>query len=318
MSYSDIWGFTLINGIMSVIVIFLILTVGFWFSIKKRWPQNTTSVLSLIVVRISAPALAIVSISDRFNRELLHQSAFNVLIIMGYTAMLYLTGRLLAKILKLAGGKKTVFVVSFTFSNTIFIGLPINAIVFGHEGLPYLFTFYIVTLVGFWSLGAYELAGASSSQSKGFTVKRMFTPGLGGVVIGILLVQLGWKLPMVMDSSLRYLSNLTVPLSLLVIGANLAVFGKGIAKIRLDELLIILGKFVISPLYLYLLLHFFGVAGLPFQVFLLTASMPCHMQTSILAEYYGVEGEYASRLVSVSTLVSLFTIPVFVSFLVTR
>lgn len=306
----------MINGIMSVIVIFLILTVGFWFSVKKRWPDNTTSVLSLIVVRISAPALAIVSISDRFNKELLHQSAFNVLIIMGYTSMLYLTGKLIARILKLTDGKKTVFIVSFTFSNTIFIGLPINAIVFGHEGLPYLFTFYIVTLVGFWSLGAYELASACPSHGKKFSVKRMFTPGLGGVIAGILLVQIDQRLPMVLDNSLRYLSNLTVPLSLLVIGANLAVFGKGFSKIRIDELLIIAGKFIISPLYLYLLLRFFGVTGLPFQVFLLTASMPCHMQTSILAEYYGVEGEYASRLVSISTLVSLITIPVYVTLLV--
>jgi predicted permease len=57
------------------------------------------------------------------------------------------------------------------------------------------------------------------------------------------------------------------------------------------------------------------VEGLAFQVFMLTATMPCHMQTSILAEYYEVESEYASKLVSLSTLVCLVTIPLYATLL---
>jgi predicted permease len=39
------------------------------------------------------------------------------------------------------------------------------------------------------------------------------------------------------------------------------------------------------------------------------------MQTSILAEYYEVESEYASKLVSLSTLVCLVTIPLYATLL---
>jgi len=305
----------MINGIISVIVIFLIFGVGFWFSLRKTWPANTPSVLSFLVVKIAAPTLAIISISDRFTKELLRASAFNLLILLFYSILLYLTAKVLSKVMHLKDGKKTVFEVTFTFNNTIFIGLPINQIVFGNDGLPYLFTFYIITLAGFWSLGAFEIAKASPLHSGGFSLKKIFSPGLIGVLIGGALVQLNWSIPLVFDTALSYLGNLTVPLSLLVIGANLVAFTKGIPKITVDEVLILAGKFIISPLYMFLLLHFFHIEGLAFQVFMLTSTMPCHMQTSILAEYYGVEGVYASKLVSLSTLVCLITIPLYVSLL---
>lgn len=306
----------MINGILSVFVIFLIFAVGFWFSSRKLWPDGTTSVLSSIVVKIAAPALAIISISDRFTPELLRSSVFNLLILCGYTLLLFLTGKLLSKALHLKEGKKAVFEVTFTFSNTIFIGLPINEIVFGHQGLPYLFTFYLITLVGFWSLGAYMLAKASPLHPKGFSLKKIFSPGLIGVIIGSFLAQLEWTLPLPLDTAMRYLAALCVPLSLLVIGANLVFFTKGIPKITKDEWMILAGKFIISPLYMFILLRIFHVEGLAFQVFMLTATMPCHMQTSILAEFYGVESGYASKLVSLSTLVCLITIPIYVYLLV--
>lgn len=305
----------MINGIISVFVIFLIFSVGFWFSYRKTWPSNTPSALSFLVVKIAAPALAIISISDRFTRELLRASAFHLLILIIYTALLYLTGKLLSRFLHLETGRKAVFEVTFTFSNTIFIGLPINEIVFGSEGLPYLFTFYIITLSGFWSIGAYELAKASPMHSGRFSLKKILSPGLIGVLIGGALVELDLHVPMAIDSALRYLGNLTVPLSLLVIGANLVVFTKGISKITVDETVILICKFCLSPLYMLILLSIFHVDGIAFQVFMLTAAMPCHMQTSILAEYYKVEGPYASKLVSLSTLASLITIPAFVTLL---
>ncbi len=305
----------MISGIISVIVIFLICAVGFWFNFRKTWPANTPGVLSFLVVKIAAPSLAVISISDRFTRELLLSSAFYLLILVIYTGLLYLTGKLFSKMLRLKAGRKTVFEVTFTFSNTIFIGLPINEIVFGHEGLPYLFTFYLITLAGFWSLGAYELAKASPLHSGGFSIQKILSPGLIGVMIGGVLVQLDWSIPLALDSAMRYTGNLTVPLSLLVIGANLVVFASGIPRITIDEFIILAGKFVISPLYMFLILKMFHVEGLAFQVFMLTSAMPCHMQTSILAEYYEVEGAYASKLVSLSTLVSLVAIPVFVAFL---
>ena len=269
-----------------------------------------------MVVQIAAPALAVVSIENRFTPDMLRAAVWNLLIIVGSILLMYAVGRVVSKILKLPRAKRAVFITTFTFNNTMFIGLPINQIVFGHDGLPYLFTFYLVTIVMFWSLGAYTLCKASGTGGKSFSVKKIFSPGLIGVLIGCALVELEWKLPTILETSLTYLGDICVPLSLLVIGSNLAKSMKhGLQRITLDQIIIMIGKFVLHPLIIWGAFSLFGVGGLPLKVFILTASLPCHAQTAIVSEFYNLEGEYASNLVSLSTLISLVTIPVYASIL---
>lgn len=86
-------------------------------------------------------------------------------------------------------------------------------------------------------------------------------------------------------------------------------------KITIDQIVILFGKFVLNPLLIWGAFSLMGVSGLPLKVFIMAASLPCHAQTAILAQFYDVEGEYASNLVSLSTLVSLITIPVYAGIL---
>lgn len=307
---------TLLNGIISVLVVFIILGVGFYFTKRKKWPDNTNKVFSTTVVQIAAPSLAIVSIENRFTPDMLRAAFWNLLIIAASLFFMYVLGKLLSRLLKLPPKKRAVFETTFTFNNTMFIGLPINQIVFGHEGLPYLFTFYLVTIVLFWSLGAYTLCKASNMGGKSFSVKKIFSPGLIGVLIGCLLVEMEWHLPVILETSLTYLGDICVPLSLLVIGSNLAKsVSRGVAKVTKDQVVILLGKFILHPLIIWGAFSLLGIDGLPLKVFILTASLPCHAQTAIMAEYYDLEGEYASNLVSLSTLISLVTIPIYASIL---
>lgn len=306
----------MLNGLISVLVVFVILAVGFFFTNKKIWPENTNQVFSITVVQIAAPALAIISIENRFTPQLLHRSVLNLVIIVASILIMLALGKLFAHLLSLQNGKKAVFQVTFTFNNTMFIGLPIIQIVFGNDGLPYLFTFYLATIVLFWTIGAYTLSKASSMEGASFSIKKIFSPGLVGVIIGCVLVELELHLPLILETSLTYLSNICVPLSLLVIGSNLSKsWSKGFTKITVDQVVIMLGKFVIHPLIVFFLFKLWGVDGLPLHVFILTAAMPCHAQTAILAQFYDVEGEYASNLVSLSTLISLFTIPIYANLL---
>lgn len=304
------------NGIISVLIVFIILGVGAFFTWTKRWPENTTKVFSVTVVQIAAPSLAIVNIENGFTAAMLKDSALYLILIVCSMFLMFFLGKLLSVLLKLPPKKKTVFQTTFTFNNTMFIGLPIIRIIFGEEGLPYLFVFYLVTLVMFWSLGAYVLCNASDRTDARFSPKKIFSPGLVGVIIGCFLVVTGLKLPYILETSLSYLSQICVPLSLLVIGSNLAKsLKRGFSRISLDQILIFLGKFVIHPLIIWGMFSVAGVSGLPLKVFILTASLPCHAQNAIMAEYYGLEGEYASNLVSLSTLISLFTIPFYANLL---
>lgn len=301
---------------MSVLVIFIIMAVGFYFTKREKWPANTNKVFSVAVVQIAAPALAIVSIENHFTPQLLQASFRNLLVIAGSVLLMHFIGKLLSRVMKLPRKRKAVFETTFTLNNTMFIGLPIISIVFGREGLPYLFTFYLVSIVTFWSLGAYTLARASDSPDSSFSIKNILSPGLIGVFIGCTLAGTSVHLPMVLETSLTYLGDICVPLSLLVIGSNLAAsFSGGIPRITVDMLVIMAGKFIIHPFIIWSAFTLLGVTGLPLNVFIMMAALPCHAQTAIMAEYYGLEAQYASNLVSLSTIISLVTIPVYAAIL---
>ncbi|MDR2354580.1 MAG: AEC family transporter [Clostridiales Family XIII bacterium] len=305
------------SGLISVGIIFIIFAVGFVLELRGIWPLRTPEALSFVVVKLAAPCLAVTSITARFSRELLRDSLVLLLIAALHILAQFLLSKALSRGLRLVAGRKTIFEVTFTFSNVIFIGLPINQIVFGDEGVSFLFAYYIVILAAFWSFGAAQIASAASADAadarSGVSPANIFNPGFIGVVVGAVLVQIGVKPPVVFDTALGYLADLTVPLSLLVIGANLTVLARGIPRVSPDEIVILLGKFIISPLLMIGLLCAFGVRDLPFWVFLLSSTMPCHMQTSILASHYGVEAAYASGLVGLSTLIGIVTIPVCVA-----
>jgi predicted permease len=285
--------------------------LGFFLAYKKLWPEQTPAVLSMIVVRVAAPCLALTSIVNNFDRSMLFDSLVLLLIAALHISILYIAGKGFAKLLKLNTKKEVIFKLMFSFANVIFIGLPVNEIIFGNACLPFLFVFYAVILALFWGFGANRIASVAH-EKKTLTSKiiNIFNPGFIAVLIGIPLACLGLHLPGVLDISLTYLSKLTVPLSLLFVGANLIFIAKGMPKLHLDDIFILLGKFVISPLLMFAMLKIAGVSGTAFGVFMLSSAMPCHMQTAILAGHYNVEPEYASRLIGLTTLASIVVIPV--------
>jgi predicted permease len=305
----------MLEGLISVAVIFLIFSVGFLFSARKIWPENATASLSVIVIKIAAPCLAVVGLADDMPPALLKSALLLIVISFLHVGMLYAAGKGLSRLLRLDAGRRAIFEVTFTLNNVIFIGLPINQIAFGPSGLPFLFTYYIVSLLVCWSVGVYEIARVSQTHANGISWKTLLSPGLIGVFAGTFLGAFQLAIPGVIHMVLQYLAGLCVPLSLLVIGANLTTFTKSFSPPSKDEIVSMAGKFLISPLFMLLLLTVFGVNGLPFRVLMLSSSMPCHMQTSILAHYYDVESEYAARLVSLSSVLCLITIPVFVTLL---
>ena len=235
----------MLNGILSVFVIFIIFSLGFWLTYKKYWPENSSTVLSAVVVKI-APALAVIGLYDRFSKELLKATLLYLMIIIAYTLLLYVTGKILARIMKLQGVKRPSSSNIHIFEYDLYRSM-INEIVFGHQGLPYLFTFYLVTLAGFWSLGAWELARGSELGKGSFSLKDI-QPRTYWSTCGRVSCPDGMESSFGFDSVLRYLSTLCVPLSLLVIGARLVGFTKGIPKLTIDEIMILLSKFVISPI----------------------------------------------------------------------
>ncbi len=306
----------MISGINSILTIFIMVGVGFFFTKRGWFNDEIGQLFSQIVIRIGIPAMAIVNISTSLQRGTLFSSLQYVFIAMLSMLVLFVISAFIAKFLKINKEKKMIFILIFTFSNSFFIGIPVNVAIFGEDSLLYVFLFFMANNITFWTLGAYALANAKNKNKtnlKSFlsNAKRAITPGLIAILTGYLIVLIDIKLPYFLFEGLRYLGNLSIPLSMIFIGIDLALTKKKDLTIDTAAVVGLVGRFVISPIVVILIMIPFGISGLPYSVFILEAAMPAQANTAIAAKYYDVESEYASAMVGLSTIVSMIAIPIF-------
>jgi uncharacterized protein with ATP-grasp and redox domains len=82
-------------------------------------------------------------------------------------------------------------------------------------------------------------------------------------------------------------------------------------KFDLEMLVVLIGRFVISPLSVLLFCHLFSAPLMMKNVFIIQAGLPIMTQTAIITKAYGADHKYGATMVAVTTLASMFIIPIY-------
>ncbi len=309
------------NALQSVLSIIIMASIGYFLSRKKWLDEKTTNLFSKIIVNISLPAVMIYNLMTSFDKSELLQTLGGVIVPFLGVLITYVISVALAKILKIREDRRGIFCALFTFANTIFIGLPVNVALFGEASIPYVTLYYIANTTIFWTIGIYgirkdgEMGQKQLTDNKLFslsTFKRIFSPILASYVLSIILILLEISLPKFILDTTRYMGNLTTPLSMLIIGTIIYSINLDDLKFDKDMLVITLGRFIITPLFVFLMLRFFPVVQpLMAKVFLLEAAMPAMTTIVIVGQAYNADHQYATVKITTTILISLFIIPIY-------
>ena len=306
----------MLNSLNSVIIIFTMIGIGFLLTKKGILNDNTNQVFSKIVINVSLPLMMIISLSDRFTREELFKSGWWLVISFSSVILSYFLGKFIAKVTNCES--EGVFLPMVTFSNTIFIGLPVNVALFGEKSLPYAFLFYLANTVLFWTLGVSKLSGGKKEATLLDALKKLLNPPLIGFIVGVFFIITGIEIYAPFKEAFKYIGGITTPLSLFFIGtvlANQSLQGLVIGK---KEVVMMCGKFFMVPLLTFVIISivdlFVEIPILLKHVYIIQASMPAMTNVAIVAKYYNRDYEYAALMVGMSTLLCIITIP-FYSFI---
>lgn len=307
-------------GASSILSILLIIAVGFILS-KIKWIDNKTAdVFSKIVINISLPSLMIINIYQRFSNEALSQYKYGIITCFICILLSYLISYIIGRITKIDKAKLGIFCALFTFSNTIFIGLPVNTSIYGDESIPFVLLYYFANTTLFWTLGVYNIKKRKFDSDARLlnlqSLRKIFSPPLLGFLIGLAIVLLNIELPVFLSDTLKHIGNLTTPLSMIFIGLMISSIKLKDIKLDLYSLIIIIGRFIISPLIVFLFLKTIEPPTLMQNVFILEAAMPIMAQIAVVARHYENESEYTSWLITFTTILSIFVIPVYALLLI--
>ncbi|MGL4345316.1 MAG: AEC family transporter [Cellulosilyticaceae bacterium] len=135
------------------------------------------------------------------------------------------------------------------------------------------------------------------------------SPAVVAVYIGVLLMLCGVILPEVILSPIKTVGSMTSPLSMLIVGAILARVKIG--KYLKDWTIYYTAftKLVILPVVIYGITFRIGDVSRVAHTMVLLTAMPVAAMTSIFAENYNKEKEYAAVVVFITTLFSVLTFP---------
>ena len=115
-----------------------------------------------------------------------------------------------------------------------------------------------------------------------------------GFLLGLVFVMLQIKMPAFLASDLQYLGNLTTPLSMIFIGLSVSHVGVKQLVLGKDQLLILLGRFVVAPLLMASIVYWLPLPNLMKQVFIIQSAMPVMTNAPVVARLYGADSDYAA------------------------
>lgn len=294
------------NMISLQIEIFLLMAIGYILAKKGYFDKKTRTQLSNIVLMVILPC----SIIKSFQIELTHDilvSTFIILVIsFGIQLLYHLFNLFLYQ--NLEHDKKICCQYGTMVSNAGFLGMPISEGVFGSMGLLYASVFLIPQRIFMWSSGLSLFAKNKQNN----VLKQVLThPCIIAVYIGIILMVLqsiGITLPTPINSTIAVIAQCNTAMSMFVIGGILSdVDGHEI--LDKDAFIYSFYRLIAIPLIIMLILRILHVDTLSANLCILLSAMPAASTTAMLAQKYDGNAIFASKLVFVSTLFSLITLP---------
>jgi hypothetical protein len=296
-----------------VLVLFILIIVGYVIRKMNLVTDAINKEIGSLVVNIALPAYLIVNMNQPFSVDMLKNSLVFVILSFGVYAGFAVSAKLFSKMLHVEGKAKDVFEYVLLFSNVGYMGYPVVQVVFGQEGVFYTAVYNLSFSVLVWSYGVFLMNRNSDHKEKR---KGFLNPGLVAVLIGYALFAFSIKLPGPIEQTLKLIGDTTMPLSMMFIGFILAQTEMKTIFREWRVFAITFIRLVVQPASVWLVLSTFGFKGLLLNIPVLKAAMPAAANTAIIASKYGSDYQLAAKLIYISTLLSVATIPFVVELLV--
>lgn len=295
-----------------ILSVFSISLFGYIGNKLKWFPEESTKYFSLLLVNITSPCLVIYSMSQE---ELTGETLSSVVQTAGLMLLALIIATIISivcvKLMRTPMADRGVYRFLLVLTNCGFMGFPLALAVFGKKGLFLMiianavFTFYA------YSAGVIMLIyGSENGLTVKTAAKSLVSIPVVTSVIGILIFVFGIPLPSLLESFLDMVGDITVPLSMIIIGIQLAE-SKAMEILTnryLFETIIL--KLIIIPAALFGIFMWLPVSPFVLCIVVFAMAMPSAAISPVLSELYDTNARLAAQGVFITTLFSLISIPV--------
>jgi predicted permease len=293
-----------------VCVLFALMAVGYVCRRKGLFSDAFVKGAVNLLLLIVTPCLIIHVFQRPFTKELLA----NLGMALAAAFFAHGVGLLFAETCfrRVDDMRKGILKFGTVFSNGGFMAIPLEYALLGAEGAFYGAVYVVVFNLLCWTYGLKAMCGHLKDLDK----RILFVnPGTIGLTVGLPLFLTSTTLPQVIGEPIRYLSELNTPLAMIIIGYYLAD-ARFAAYFRCAPALVASGlRLLVIPsivLAVLMMVRRFGLDPVMAVALTASASAPVAAMDSMFAAKYGKDVDLSVGLVSVTTLISIVTMPLIV------
>ena len=215
--------------------------------------------------------------------------------------------------------QKRTFVMCNCLFNYGFLPIPLCALLFNSQTLGVLFVFNVGTVIGMWTIAVAALSKDAVKES----IRQLCAPAMIGVYIALLFNYLPWsnQLPECIETSMTWLNQSMIPLSLLLVGGIMYDEFKprdaGIEAQTASTLSVwnsfklinstILIRLVLVPILFILWAKYLTVNVDLQRILIVQAAMPSAIMCLVWSRQFNGDPPTALRCVIVTNLLSILT-----------
>jgi predicted permease len=303
----------------TMLAILLPIALGYLLKLGRLFRENEVAALRKFVMRVALPFLIFQNLY-RADVESLQQALPIMLAFILMTVLYTVAARLLSPLIADGEKQRLTFAFAVFAGNYAFLGWGVIVSFFGDQALTRavffsMFFWPVFLSCGFFLRRRFE-NGTGNAEKSGFLkilVRHAGVPiatAAAALVLNISRVHL----PVTIDNFISQFAVLAIPMILFAIGQNLRLFMPA-AQLRLvlaASFFRLIGGFALGMAVVAVLRLFFDLDSLSRQVILLQAVMPTATMATFFGEYVSIDEELLSGIIAVSTMLSFFSLPLWV------
>lgn len=297
--------------IRTMVVLFTIMLVGYGLNKLGILRKESNSVLSELIVKVTGPVLVVNSVCgiDTTNDKGQIIQIFFIGILL--YALLIAFSQIIIRLLNLNKESGNIYALMLTFTNTSFIGFPILRVLYGDYAIFASSILHMPFNILIYSYGVYMIQKQDDDKRK-FNIKDVLNTGVIAAIIALIIFLFGINVPGVVQEVLSMIGEITIPLSMILIGSSLALIPLKYVFSDIKIYLISFIKLIVMPAITYFIARLFTSDSFLIAQLTIATALPAGSMIVMLTTQYKGNVKTASVGVFITTVLSVITIPLMV------
>ena len=292
------------------VIMFLITCIGMICYKTNIITKQAQKFFSGFVLKVVIPCFIFMSFQTELSPELLKGMLFALLLsVLSHILLIVLSMIVIRK------NEKTEYAIerfSLVYTNCGFMGITLISGGFGSEGALYATVYLMVFNVLVWTHGVIVIKNNFSAKE---LINVLTSPTMISIVLGIICLAFGIKVPEVLAKPLDYIAAMNTPLPMTIAGVMIAqnsLLGtlKDFRAIVVSAL-----KLLIFPMIIFFVLRLIPCNDVVLMSIMLSVSCPTATIGTLFAIEHNKNAAYASRIFAITTVASSITMPLIILFM---